>query len=58
MYFAITNFDGYGITAKTMRQCDLCQKWYHRKCENIPDNVFDVKSSTLWHCFNCENNID
>ena len=25
-----------------MAQCDSCQNWYHRKYENIPDNVISL----------------
>ena len=24
-----------------MAECDTCHTWYHRKCENIPHDVFN-----------------
>ena len=41
-----------------MVQCDSCQNWYHQKCENMPDNVLNAKSSALLHCLDLKNNID
>ena len=34
---------------------DSCKEWYHRKCENIPDIVFDEESDIHWDCFSCLN---
>ena len=31
-----------------MAQCERCNKWFHRKCENIPNNVF-TKQKTKWN---------
>ena len=34
-----------------MTECDTCQTWYHRKCENIPRDVFNkFEVSVKWHC--------
>ena len=38
-----------------MACCDSCKEWYHRKCENIPDIVFDEESDIQWDCFSCLN---
>ena len=38
-----------------MACCDSCKEWYHRKCENIPDIVFDEESDIQWDCFGCLN---
>ena len=38
-----------------MAECDTCHTWYHRKCENIPRDVFNkFKGSVEWHCSNCK----
>ena len=36
-----------------MAECDSCRTWYHKKCENIPIDVFQTQSE--WCCFNCKN---
>ena len=36
-----------------MAQCDFCEKWFYRKCGNIPDFVFEKKSCSPWYCFGC-----
>ena len=34
-----------------MPECDTCHIWYHRKCENIPRNVFNKFIGLVkWHC--------
>ena len=35
--------------------CDSCKEWYYRKCENIPDFVFDQEYDINWGCFGCLN---
>ena len=32
-----------------MADCDICHQWYHRKCENIPSEVFNENKSVEWH---------
>ena len=34
-----------------MAECDVCKKWYHEKCENIPKEVF--KNNDGWMCHDC-----
>ena len=38
-----------------MAECDTCHTSYHKKCENIPHNMFNkFKGSVEWHCSNCK----
>ena len=37
---------------KFMAQCKECKNWFHRDCENIPDNVF-LCSKVYWKCCSC-----
>ena len=37
--------------AMQMAQCDNCLEWFHRCCENIPDNVF--VNNSFWECYKC-----
>ena len=38
-----------------MAECDTCHIWYHRKCENIPCDVFNkFKGSVEWHYSDCK----
>ena len=40
-----------------MAECDVCKKWYHEKCENIPIEVFKTTTAgyvtTAAEQFNC-----
>lgn len=44
-----------------MIECDQCKTWFHQKCENVPDVVFnDNKNSSEkkpceWNCRDCVN---
>jgi len=35
-----------------MAECEICAKWFHKKCENIPSDVF-IHKSLYWYCSNC-----
>ncbi|XP_047145632.2 uncharacterized protein LOC124818650 [Hydra vulgaris] len=42
------------LKEKQMAQCNHCQQWFHRMCENIPDFVFSKKNCRLpWYCHCC-----
>ena len=40
-------------------KCDLCEKWYHQKCQNVEDSVYKAlnsdkgKISLYWMCNDC-----
>ena len=38
--------------AMQMAQCDHCLEWFHRCCENIPDNIF--VNDSFWECYKCQ----
>ena len=29
-----------------MVECNSCKEWFHQKCENIPDSVFNIRKKT------------
>lgn len=39
--------------------CDICETWYHAKCEKIPPDVYkfmveeEAGSQFTWHCISC-----
>lgn len=39
--------------------CEICDKWYHIKCENLPEKVYEFmgtkegKKNLLWYCNFC-----
>ena len=35
-----------------MAECVECGEWYHRKCTEIPIDIFK-DSNKVWTCFNC-----
>ncbi|XP_065648764.1 uncharacterized protein LOC136078033 isoform X2 [Hydra vulgaris] len=42
------------LKEKQMAQCNRCQQWFHKMCENIPDFVFSKKNRrTPWYCYCC-----
>ena len=50
-----------GLCLKSVRSnqdsvcCDTCEQWFHRKCMNMPIDVFSALGNTSisWHCCNC-----
>ena len=38
--------------AMQMAQCVHCLEWFHRCCENIPDNIF--VNDSFWECYKCQ----
>ena len=40
--------------AMQMAQCDHCLEWFHRCCENTPDNIF--VNDSFWECYKCQKN--
>lgn len=40
--------------------CDICETWYHAKCEKIPPDVYkfmveeEAGSQFTWHCISCK----
>jgi predicted nucleic acid-binding Zn-ribbon protein len=41
-------------------QCEICEVWYHSKCQGINDETYKVlqKEQTLhWYCKGCEKGI-
>ena len=41
--------------AMQMAQCDHCLEWFHRCCENIPDNIF--VNDSFWECYKCQKKV-
>ena len=41
-------------SSNQMIACDNCEIWYHRKCDNVPEELFD-KKNPKWSCSNCKN---
>lgn len=41
--------------------CDMCQKWFHPKCQGLPIEAFKAltknKKHFLWLCMNCKPNL-
>ncbi|XP_065682897.1 uncharacterized protein LOC136071707 isoform X1 [Hydra vulgaris] len=38
-----------------MVQCDMCSEWYHKKCENISDEIFNkINAEKSWICLACK----
>ena len=35
-----------------MVECNSCKEWFHQKCENIPDSVFNIRKK-VWKCRSC-----
>jgi hypothetical protein len=33
--------------------CDTCDTWYHTKCMQMPDPVFEGCKNVTWICFSC-----
>ena len=42
-------------SAMQMAQCDHCLEWFHRCCENIPDNIF--VNDSFWECYKCQKKV-
>ena len=36
-----------------MVECELCRIWFHQKCLDIPDHIFDDKDNS-WTCTHCQ----
>ncbi|CAC5386230.1 unnamed protein product [Mytilus coruscus] len=34
-------------------QCDLCDNWYHKECQNITDDQLIDKTEDDWYCMKC-----
>lgn len=40
--------------------CEICEKWYHIKCELVPDSVYnfmvhdEAGKQLIWHCSYCQ----
>ena len=41
--------------AMQMAQCDNCLEWFHRCCENIPNNIF--VNDSFWECYKCQKKV-
>src|ERR1043165_10103449 len=44
-------------------ECDLCLKWYHAKCTDLPDQLFKAlqkfgADSLKWYCKGCKGMVD
>lgn len=36
-------------------QCDLCDKWFDKFCQNISDDAFQTLAEDNWYCKKCCN---
>ena len=39
------------VRGMAMAECEICLKWFHQKCENIPDSIF--RDGGSWTCNDC-----
>lgn len=37
-------------------KCKSCEGWFHQKCQDIPDKVFEKNSRVDWFCIQCKTN--
>lgn len=46
-----------GKKNQLVKQCHLCQQWYHRTCLQIPSYIFNTKilQNSDWSCNPCQN---
>ena len=53
---------GCGLCGKTVKereegvQCEYCEKWYHKKCEKIGDQMYEMlqnEDGVKWFCNKC-----
>ena len=38
-------------------QCEVCEKWFHTKCQNISDEVYSLiqeNDGVHWYCKSCD----
>ena len=40
------------VGGEPMAACEKCHEWYHRSCEDIPEEVF-IKTDAEWICSKC-----
>lgn len=39
------------VRGMAMAECEICLKWFHQKCEKIPDSIF--RDGGSWTCNDC-----
>ena len=42
-------------------QCEICETWWHKECENIPDAQFDLLNESPqlhWFCWLCQHGCE
>ena len=39
---------------ENMAECESCEEWFHQKCQDIPDDVFDKDICASWKCHKCK----
>ena len=45
------------VTARSRGvQCEVCNKWFHAKCQQISNAEYDSMENQLWMCSSCREN--
>lgn len=50
------------LTSEKAVMCDVCQKWYHTKCQDVQDNTYNFLTDNTdpnihWYCTKCNEGI-